>query len=69
MALFGRFWSNQTVTHICVDSNRYASEVHRESRLPLGGPHWWRLDKVELKAFIVVNLLMGIKQLPNHRSY
>lgn len=68
-SLFARFWSEHTLHKICVDTNRYASEVEDGSTVPLGGPNWWRLDKVELKAFVAVNMLMGIKRLPNHRSY
>jgi len=48
--------------------NRNTNELHPRTRQPLRGVNWWCLDKLELKAFITVNLLMGIKCLPNYRS-
>jgi len=68
-ALFSRFWNDHTVNRVCQDTNRYASEVPVERLFPLGGWKWWPLTKNEFRAFIAVNLLMGIKRLPNHRSY
>lgn len=68
-ALFARFWSEWTLQRICVEMNRYANEIHPRTCMPLGGRKWWPLERIELKAFIVVNLLMGVKKLPNHRCY
>jgi len=50
-------------------SNHYTSELREETNTPLGGTQWWPLSREELKALLVVNLLIGIKRLPNYCNY
>jgi len=67
--LFSHFWADQTLLCICIETNCYTNQVLLNSRFLIERGRWWRLKKVELKAYIAINLLTRIKKLPNHHCY
>ena len=68
-ALFHKFWNPQTLLKICVETNRYASEINPRSKCNpkklQGGEMWYALHPLELRAFFAISLYMGIKIEPN----
>jgi hypothetical protein len=68
LLIFSRFFTSRTLQRICDETNRYAATVNQRGRLR-GGPKWWNIIVDELQCWIGISMLMGIKILPNHRSY
>jgi hypothetical protein len=61
---------------ICDETNRYATEEWEleyedgcKELWTKGGKQWMDLIVKEFQAFLVVNLIMGLKKMPNLRNY
>jgi len=75
-----RFWDCDTLCCICAETNGYATEQlvfikygengeEVEEFYTHCGEDWKPSDVLELKAYIVVSLYMGLKKLPNVQFY
>ena len=77
--LIGKFWSSDTLYHICSETNCYTIEVMEITYMGDGGMQnttymrdggkWYSITLKELKAFIACTLYMDLKKLPNVRYY
>ena len=53
--------------HMVEQTNKYA--LYRQRRSGKSDPHWHPTDVREIKAFVGLNILMGINQLPDTGMY
>jgi hypothetical protein len=65
--LFGLFWTHTVLSHICVETNRYAQQD--DGRKPKGGHDWYNVDERELRASMGVRLWMGMTKQPNIKTF
>ena len=63
--LFELFFSDDIMTEIVEETNRYAEQVMGEERYR----EWRKITKEELKAFFGFSILMGIDHLPSVDDY
>jgi hypothetical protein len=66
--LFDLFWPYSILRKIVCETNRYAMESNGEGST-VGGPTWEVLTIAGLKAFMAVQMYMGMKKQPNMKSY
>jgi hypothetical protein len=66
--LFSLFWPYSVLRKIVVETNKYAMEPDGRGNTT-GGPHWEVLTISGLKAFMAVQMYMGMKKQPNMKSY
>ena len=69
--VFDLYWTPETLRRIVVETNRYAREgsgIASDSRTK-GGPRWKDVTVSELRAWLGVCILMGVKRLPAVRHY
>ena len=59
--VFELFFSDDIMTDIVKETNRYAKQVMGEDRYR----EWRKITKEELKAFFGFSILMGIDHLPS----
>jgi hypothetical protein len=76
MQLFRTFWPNEVMQRVCDETNRYATEEwkleYEDGRNELwtkGVKKWTDLTMKEFQAFLVWNLIMALKKMPNLRNY
>jgi len=71
--VFNLYWSDRTLDHIITESNWYARATlpHKPNELPRtkGGLDWVDVNRVELRGWIGICILMGCKRLPSLRHY
>jgi len=71
--VFNMYWTLKTLNRIVIETNRYARmELPRkENEAPRtkGGLEWVDVDRVELKGWLGVCILMGCKRLPSLKHY
>lgn len=76
-SLYGQFWSHKVLRQICRETNWYASLIpHLPSKRRRcsfgdirGGKRWFPLTVPELKAYMGINIMMGVCKQPSMRSY
>jgi hypothetical protein len=75
---FDLFWDDSTVNDLVRETNRYARQQCTMENDPRrrgrpagsnGGPKWTPTDRVEMRAFLGVVILMGLKTSPTIRDY
>lgn len=66
--LFMLFWAPDILEHICNETNRY-SRTKLPNGKTKGGRNWTKLTVTDLKAWLGILILMGIKRLPRIRHY
>lgn len=63
--IFELFFSDDIITKMVEETNRYAEQVMGEERYR----EWRKITKEELKAFFGFSILMGIDRLPSVDDY
>jgi len=66
--LFSLFWPYILLQKIVIETNWYATTPDENGKCP-GGATWIRFTVAELKAFLAVFMLMGLKWQPNLKTY
>lgn len=69
LGLFQKFWFPKMQRRIVRETNFYASEVISKDGRTQGGLQWTPLGLEEFRAYLSINLYLGIKRLPNKRLY
>lgn len=69
-SFFDLFWDNAVIDKFVDQTNLYATQANkfRNNRLN-GGPRWYPTDRIELRAWIGLTILMGLKGTPSVRDY
>jgi hypothetical protein len=68
MHLFYLFWPYLLLCKVIRETNHYATEADEVGNT-IGGPNWKEFTVPELKAFMAVQIYMGMKKQPNIKSY
>lgn len=62
--LFQQFFSDEFILHLVFQTNLYAEQKQIAS-----GKSYTRTNEREIRAFLGINLLMGIKRMPSYKDY
>lgn len=67
---FEPYWPVETLAEICNQTNRYARQPRYSNPAKTnGGPNWSDVSVKELRCWLGICILMGLKKLPNTRLY
>ena len=66
--LFMLFWAPNIHERICNETNRYSKTKLPDGKTK-GGHNWTKLTVTDLKAWLGILILMGIKRLPRIHHY
>ena len=71
--VFDMYWTDAVVDRIVIETNRYARAVlpSQDNELPRtkGGRSWKDVNRVEIRGWLGICILMGCKRLPCVRQY
>lgn len=70
LEFFDPFWAPETLKVICDETNRYARQPSYRNPARLnGGVNWVDVTPSDIRCWLGICILMGLKKLPNNRQY
>jgi hypothetical protein len=69
LQLFEFFWPFNIIRKIVIETNHYATKRIDATRNTRGGAKWENLTMARFKAFLAIQMYMGMKKQPNYKTY